>query len=306
MSFHKEKYWRRPKADGGDGGKGADVIIRADKNIWTLYDFKFRQHFFAASGGHGSSNRKKGRDAEDIIIRVPVGTLVSSLRTDCKLRELLSDGQEVVVANGGAGGKGSSHLKDRSADPSGKPGEEDELLLDLKLIADVGIVGFPNSGKSTLISSVSNARPKIASYPFTTKAPVLGVVEFKNYSFYAADIPGLIKDSHKGRGLGYQFLRHAERTKALIHLIDMAATDGRDPVNDYYAINNELKLYKEEFLKKPVIVAANKMDLPQAKDNLCRFKELVHIKVIPVSAKEKTGLKELLDVTTKKIFAHSS
>ena len=304
-SFYKDKYWRYKKPDGGDGGRGGNIIIRADKNLYTLYDFKYRQHFVAENGGQGMSNRKKGRAGQDKIIAVPLGTLTIDSRSNCRLRELLEDKQEFIAAIGGEGGKGSVLAKLDDELP-GAPGEEKELTLDLRLIADAGLIGFPNSGKSTLISKISNAHPKIAGYPFTTKEPVLGIVSREGASFSVADIPGLIKDSHLGKGLGDRFLRHIERTKVLVHLIDMAGVDSRIPWEDYRIIKEELRDYSQEVFKKPVILAANKMDLPQAKENLVTFKQKVKERVIPISALESRGLETLLDAIPKKLLAHSS
>lgn len=304
-SFYRDKYMRYPIPDGGDGGKGGDIIFRADKNLLTLLDFKYRQHFTALSGGHASSNKKKGKDAKDLIVLLPQGTTVTDSKTKCKLKDLLEDGETLRVARGGEGGKGNTHTKDE-LELKGKPGEEKELILDLKLIASVGLVGFPNSGKSTLISKLTCAKPKIASYPFTTKEPVLGMVKLKDYSFSIADIPGLIKDSHLGKGLGIQFLRHIERTEILVHLIDMAGVDGRNPIDDYHTINQELKFHSEDIFNKPRVLVANKMDLPQAKDNLKVFKSQIKQKIIPISALDSKGLGELLDAIESKLKAHSS
>jgi len=298
-SFYKDKLSRYRRADGGDGGRGADIIIRADKNLLTLYDFKFRQHFYAASGGHGSSNKKKGKDAPPTLIRVPLGTTLIDCRSNSRLRDLLEDGQELIAAKGGAGGKSNIHSEDGNF--SGQPGEEKELLLDLKLIADVGLVGFPNSGKSTLISKISGAHPKVAAYPFTTKAPVLGIVEFDDRYFSIADIPGLIMGSSQGKGLGVRFLRHIERTRILIHIIDISAFEGRDPIEDYKNINKELEGYSKELLKKPQIIAANKMDLEGSKANLLRFKKAIKKEVYPISALNKDGLEELIEAVGKKL-----
>lgn len=303
-SFYKDKYTRYKRADGGDGGKGGDIIIRADHNLLTLYDFKFQQHFRASNGGHGSSNRKKGKDAEDTLIKVPCGTLVIDTATNCRLRELLSDKEEFIAAQAGSGGKGSVHAHEEE-DLTGVPGEEKELLLDLKLIADVGLVGFPNSGKSTLISKISGAHPKVASYPFTTKAPILGMVQNDETSFSIADIPGLIKDSHLGKGLGDRFLRHIERTKLLVHMIDMAAVEGRNPVEDYQTIDDELKFFSQEAFKKPRLLVANKMDLPESRENLKNFKKAVKKKIFPISALTREGLEELVYAMQKKLFPHS-
>jgi len=297
-SFYKDKYTREGIPDGGDGGKGADIVILADKNLYTLYDFKFKHEFRGHHGGHGSSKGKKGREGEDIIIRVPVGTVIIDKETGCKLRDLDTDGATVVAACGGKGGLGNRH-KCEPVDP--KQGEERIVILDLKLIADIGLVGFPNAGKSTLISAVSNAHPKIASYPFTTKSPILGVVKQEEGFFVIADIPGLIEGSAQGRGLGDKFLHHIERTRLLIHIVDMAAVDGRDPAQDYKIINQELKSYSHEVALKPQIIVANKMDLEGAKENLERFKKAIRKKVYPISALNKEGLEELIGAIAKKI-----
>jgi GTP-binding protein len=219
QSLHRDKYQRVGIPDGGDGGKGADIIIRADRNLLTLLDFQHHRHFFGAHGGHGSSNHKKGKGSEDIIIRVPLGTTVKDFATGSILRDLDIDGEQVIVARGGKGGVGNWHRKEATP---GEPGEEKIIVLDLKLLADVGVVGFPNAGKSTLISVISNAHPKVAAYPFTTTGPILGVATSTHQKFVIADIPGLIPGASEGRGLGDQFLKHVERTKILIHLIDMA------------------------------------------------------------------------------------
>lgn len=304
-SFYRDKFDRYPKADGGDGGRGGNIVIRADRNLFTLYDFKYRKHFYSDNGANGGPNRRKGRDAADKIILVPQGTAVIDCASDTQLRELLEDGQTLIAARGGNPGKGSAHAR-QEEDCQGEPGEQKELLLDLKIIADVGLVGFPNSGKSTLISRVSNAHPKIASYPFTTQAPVLGIVNAGTKSFSVADIPGLIKDSHKGKGLGDRFLRHIERTKVLLQLIDMAGVDGRSPLEDYTVIDEELRAYSSSVYKKPRILAANKMDLPQAQVNLAHFKKAVKKKIMPISALSAEGLKELINAFKKELFAYSN
>jgi GTP-binding protein len=298
-SFYRDKYTRHGIPDGGDAGKGADIVIRAERNLDTLLDFHYRRHFFAEHGGHGSGKNKKGKDALPVIIKVPCGTVVIEARTGCVLRDLAQDQDEFVAASGGRGGLGNKRRQDATP---GEPGEEKELILDLRLIADVGVVGFPNVGKSTLITAISNARPKIAAYPFTTKFPVLGVVkDAKEAPFVVADIPGLITGSSQGKGLGDKFLRHIERTKVLVHLIDMAGFEGRDPLLDYKIINQELKSYGHEVTKKPVIIAANKMDLDGADGNLGRFKKSVRKKVYPVSALKKEGLEALIEAVRKKI-----
>lgn len=298
QSFYRDKYTRRGIADGGDGGRGGDVVIRADRNLHTLLDFRYNRHFFALHGGHGSGKNKKGKDAPALEVRVPQGTDIKDANSGFVLSKLEHDQQEVVVVKGGKGGLGNQHHRDAS---EGEPGEERELLLDLRLIADVGVAGFPNAGKSTLISQISNAHPQVASYPFTTKFPVLGMVRRGEHSFVVADIPGLIEGSSCGRGLGDRFLRHIERTKIIIHLIDMAAVEGRDPIEDYRTINQELKNYSSEVSKKIQIIAANKMDLDGAVENLARFKKAVKKKVYPVSALKKEGLEELIEAISKKL-----
>jgi GTP-binding protein len=297
--FYRDKYTRSGIPDGGDGGKGADIIIRADRNLYTLLDFRYNQHFFGLHGGHGSGKNKRGKDAPAIIIRVPCGTEIKDLKSDCVIASLNRDMQELVVACGGKGGLGNQHKIQEATE--GQPGEEKNLLLDLKLIADAGLVGFPNVGKSTLISAISNARPKIAAYPFTTKSPVLGVVGKNDEAFVIADIPGLIEGSSAGRGLGDKFLRHIERTKILIHLIDMAGYEGRCPIEDYKKINQELKAYDVGVYKKLQLIVANKMDLENSERNLKKFKRVIRKKVYPISALKKEGLEELIDAIREKL-----
>ncbi|MFA5114999.1 MAG: GTPase ObgE [Candidatus Omnitrophota bacterium] len=298
-SFYTDKYIRGKKMpDGGNGGRGADIIIRADHGIRTLLDFQYNRHFTGSNGTHGSSKNKKGKDAPAVIIKVPCGTVIKDVHTGCTLRDLSHDKEELIAAAGGRGGMGNRHHKQASG---GEAGEERELILDLKLIADVGVIGFPNVGKSTLISAVSNARPKIAAYPFTTKSPFLGVVHHGESSFVIADIPGLIEGSAEGRGLGQKFLRHIERTRVLLHVIDAAGFEGRDPLEDYRIINNELKKYKDEIARKPQVLAANKMDLEGAEENLARFKAALKKKVYPISALRKEGLEDLIEGIAKKL-----
>ena len=303
QSFYRDKYTRYGIPDGGDGGSGADIIIKVDKHLFTLLDIKYHYEFRAQNGSHGSGKHKKGKDAPPLIIRVPRGTLVKDAETQCLLRDLEKDGDNVVVARGGKGGLGNRHKQEAR---EGESGEERDLILDLKLIADVGLVGFPNSGKSTLISAISSAHPKIAAYPFTTKEPALGVVDDGIFSFVVADIPGLIEDSHKGRGLGDEFLRHIERTKILIHLVDMAGVDGRSPIEDFKTINKELKLYSKEVSVKNQIIIANKMDLEPAQNNLKQFKRQVKKKIFPISALKKQGLEVLLEAVRKELQKNSN
>ena len=298
QSLYRDKYQRQGIPDGGGGGKGADIIIRADRNLLTLLDFQYHRHFFGANGGHGSGNRKKGKGAEDVVIRVPPGTVVQDFATGSFLRDLDDDGDQVIVARGGQGGIGNGYHHEATP---GEPGEEKTILLNLKLLADVGVVGFPNAGKSTLICAISNAHPKVAAYPFTTTGPILGVVQGKHKKFVVADIPGLIPGAAEGRGLGVKFLKHIERTRILVHLIDMPGFDGRDPLEDYKNINLELKKYGKSVSRKPQIICANKMDLPGAEKNLKRFKSAVRRKIYAISALKKENLEELLDAIEKKI-----
>ncbi len=296
-SFSKGKFQRYKRPDGGDGGKGGDVVIVSDNNVQTLVDYYFRKHFRGDSGSNGSSNHKKGHDGKDCIIRVPAGTLVKDAREGITYCDLSEVRRSVVIAKGGKGGRGNSRHR---VAIKGGDGEEKYLFLELKLVADVGIVGYPNAGKSSLISHVSNARPKIADYPFTSKTPVLGLVRLgPERSFVICDIPGLIEGAHSGRGLGDEFLRHVERTKILIHMIDMAAVDQRDPVQDLKSINKELDLYKTGLLKRPQILVANKMDLPDAVENLRRFKQKTRRVIYPISCVTGEGIKDMLEAAYK-------
>jgi len=302
-SFYRDKYTRKGIADGGDGGKGADIIIIADRNLHTLLDFKYNRHFTGSHGGHGSGKQKKGRDAPAVVMRVPVGTVIRDAATDCILADLEKDADRVVVAKGGKGGMGNRHRMDATP---GEPGEEKELALDLKLIADVGVIGFPNVGKSTLISNISNAHPKVAAYPFTTKSPVLGVVNYQDDKFVIADIPGLIEGSSHGRGLGDKFLRHVERTKILLHMVDISGFEGRDPVSDFKTINKELREYGKQVALKKQIICANKIDLDSSRVNLERFRKIIKKKVYPISALNKQGLEELVEAIARKVQKGSS
>ncbi len=298
-SFSKGKFQRHKRPDGGDGGKGGDVIIISDNNVQTLVNFYFQKHFKAESGSNASSNHKKGADGRDCVIRVPVGTVVKDRDEDITYCDLDKVGRSVVIATGGEGGKGNSRRRDATP---GKDGEEKNVVLELKLVADVGIIGYPNVGKSSLVARISNARPKIANYPFTTKTPVLGFVRLDSErSFLVCDIPGLIEGAHSGRGLGDEFLRHVERTQVLIHMIDMAAVDGRDPVHDLDSINKEIGLYNPALKKRPQVLVANKMDLPAASGNLQRFKKKLKKKINPISCVTGEGIKEMLEATFKEL-----
>lgn len=292
ISFYRDKFMRHPIPDGGDGGRGGDVVFVADKGVQTLLDFRFKQHHKGNNGSNASSKNKKGRTGADLMLRVPVGTIIRDHDTKLLISDLVEDKQRVVVALGGKGGRGNNKNRNPS---SPEQGEQRKIDLELKLIADVGIVGFPNAGKSTLISNVSKVRSKIANYPFTTKQPILGIVYVDDFSFVMADLPGIIEGAHEGRGLGDKFLRHAERTKVLVHLIDMAGTEGRDPLDDYKKINDELEAYGEKLVYKEKLVVANKMDLPEAKEYLKKFKKKYKsVKILSISAQAREGLDEFL------------
>ncbi len=293
-SHYSDKYTRYPIPNGGDGGHGADVVIKADRNLHTLLDYRFKQHFQAESGGHASSNNKRGKSGETYILPVPVGTLVWDDETNLLIRDLSTSGDQVTVAVGGQGGRGNN--KNKTVLPP-KPGEIRTVRLELKVIADVGLVGFPNAGKSTLISAISKVKSKIANYHFTTKAPILGIVKddtMDGKDFVVADLPGLIEGAHEGKGLGHKFLKHAERTKILVHVIDMSGSEGRNPTEDYFQICEELDLYSDELLQKHRLLVANKMDMPQSKANLTKFKRKVKLPIFPISAQEKEGLEDLV------------
>ena len=294
-SHYQDKFMRYPHANGGDGGNGGDVIFMADRNLYTLLDYRFKQHYEGKRGAHGGSSNKRGANGEPCVLRVPVGTMVWDHDNDLLVRDLAVHGDSVTVCKGGAGGHGNNH--NRTVTPP-YAGEVRMVRLELKVIADVGLIGFPNAGKSTLICAVSKVKSKIANYPFTTKAPILGIVKDEDGNtdkdFVMADLPGLIEGAHEGKGLGHQFLKHAERTKILVHVIDMSGAEGRDPVDDYRLICDELDLYSEELSHKHRILVANKMDLAEAKKNLARFKRKVTKDIFPVSAKEHQGLEEVM------------
>lgn len=284
---------RAYKPTGGDGGEGGSIIIEAQHNIQTLLDFQMNRHFEAEKGFNGSSSFKTGACGEDRVIGVPPGTEVFDAGTGELLRDLDKIGARVVVCRGGAGGKGNTKKTDATP---GEPGEQKEILLRLKLIADAGLIGFPNAGKSTLISRISNARSKIAPYPFTTKNPILGVVKFEDGpTKVVADIPGLIEGASAGRGMGFDFLKHVERTRILLHVIDFAAVDGRDPIGDYKKIREELAAYSEKLAEKKEIIVANKMDVPEAKERLKEFKKKIKKEIFPISAATGEGVDALLN-----------
>jgi len=303
VSFRREKYVPRGGPDGGDGGKGGDVCLQASERKHTLLDFRYHHLFKAASGKHGSGQNRHGRGGEDLVLEVPPGTIVKDIETGEILADLVRLGQRWVAAKGGAGGKGNTRFASstkqvpREAE-DGQEGEERELLLELKLFADVGLVGFPNAGKSTFIASISAARPKIADYPFTTLVPNLGVVQYGDAQpFVVADIPGLIEGAHQGAGLGTRFLRHIERTHILVHVIDVTQVPLDDPLEPYRQIEHELSSYSEDLCEKVRIIALNKVDLiedPQRLEAITEpYRQTGH-PVFSISALRRQGLQELV------------
>jgi GTP-binding protein len=311
-SFRREAHVPRGGPDGGDGGRGGHIYILADAHLNTLLPFREQRHFKAERGGNGGGSRKHGRDGKDLTIRVPPGTLVhATIDGEAYDVDLAAPGMRLLAARGGKGGLGnvhfatSTHQTPRIAE-LGQPGEAFELDLELKSLADVGLVGFPNAGKSTLLSIVSAARPKIGAYPFTTIQPNLGVVAVGDYSFVVADIPGLIEGAHRGVGLGFDFLRHVERTRLLIHLVDAAGVDGRDPLDDYHKINEELRLYQPELALRPQIVALNKADLPEAQANLDQLIAAVRTperEVFVISGATRAGVDALMQHVAARLSA---
>lgn len=289
------KHWRG-KPDGGDGGEGGKIVLKANFHLWSLLDFKYKRHFRAQDGKHGGSQKRRGENGKDCVVEVPVGTSVKDFDNQYLLGDLDADGKTLVVAKGGRGGLGNVHKREVT---EGEPGQELNLDLELKLISDIGIIGFPNVGKSSLIRCISKAKSKVASFPFTTKNPILGVVDLDDKRLVVADMPGLIKDAHKGKGLGLQFLRHISRAKVLLHMVDMSGLEARDPVEDYEATNRELEFYNRKLLDKPQLLVANKMDLESSEENLKKFKAKVNKEIIPISALKKTGIGELLEALNK-------
>ncbi|MEE8299148.1 MAG: GTPase ObgE [Thermodesulfobacteriota bacterium] len=303
VSFRREKYVPRGGPNGGDGGHGGDVVMVARRNMSSLLDHRYQQHYRAKRGEHGRGKDQHGKNSEHLLIPVPMGTIVKDFETEEFLGDLTENNQELIVAKAGRGGKGnarfvsSTNQAPKIAEPGGE-GEERTLKLELKLLADVGLLGFPNAGKSTLISTISAARPKIADYPFTTLVPNLGVVSYGDgATFVLADIPGLIEGAHEGAGLGIQFLRHIERTKILIHLLDLSPITNRDPIEDYETMNRELKAYSEELSKKPQILALNKIDITEVREDLEEIEKHFSksgIKTFPISSATGEGTKELV------------
>jgi len=317
LAFRREKFVPRGGPSGGDGGLGGSVFVVASPHTNTLINYRFHPEFSAERGDHGQGSNRTGRNGENLELAVPIGTLVYEKTGDAEhpmrlLADLAEEGQRVLVAKGGRGGLGNAHFATstnrapRKVQP-GEPGEIKDLRLELKLLADVGLVGFPNAGKSTLISRISAARPKIADYPFTTLTPNLGVVQMSgDRSFVVADVPGLIEGAHRGLGLGHQFLRHLERTKVLIHLVDVSSASGRDPVDDFETVRTELELFDQAFASKPQIVAANKIDAMDDEDRLTRLEKRAKKLKLPffrISGVTGEGVPALLESAWKHLAA---
>lgn len=308
VSFRREPFVPEGGPDGGDGGKGGDVIFQADRNLRTLMDFKYKRKYEAENGQNGMKKKRFGKYGEDLIIKVPMGTMVIDEETGLVMKDLTEDGQSFVAAKGGKGGKGNTNFKNsvRQAPnfaEAGGAAKERSVILEMKVIADVGLVGFPNVGKSSLLSVTTTAQPKIENYHFTTIAPNLGVVKIFDTSFVMADIAGIIEGAHKGLGLGLKFLKHIERTRVLIHVVDVSGSEGRDPIDDFKKINAELAMYSDRVANKPMLVAANKMDMISEDDpKYIEFKEFVEgegYKVFPICAPLNLGVRELMAATAE-------
>ncbi len=315
VSFRREKYVPNGGPDGGDGGKGGDIIFEVDEGMNTLADYRHKRKFAAQNGEEGGKRNCHGKKGEDLILKVPEGTIIREAETDKVIADMSGENRRQIVLKGGNGGLGNQHYATSTmqAPKYAKPGQEAielEVKLELKVIADVGLVGFPNVGKSTLLSRVTNAQPKIANYHFTTLNPNLGVVDFEDGGFVIADIPGLIEGASEGIGLGHEFLRHIERTKVMIHMVDAASVEGRDPIEDIRAINKELEAYNPKLLEKPQVIAANKIDAIYEGENeiIQKLRETFEpegIEVYPISAVSGKGVKELL-YAVKKLLEHFS
>jgi GTPase len=304
VSFRREKFVPKGGPDGGDGGKGGDIILQADRNLSTLLDFRYRRRYTAERGEHGRGSDQRGRDGSDCVIRVPLGTVVRSTGSGAVLVDLVAPEQRFIAAHGGRGGRGNTHFKSptKQAPRYAQPGESGEtrwLSLELKLLADVGLMGLPNAGKSTLLARISAARPKIAPYPFTTLVPQLGIVRLRDErSCIVADIPGIIEGAHDGKGLGHQFLRHIERTRLLVHLVDMTSCGEDNPLLSFDTVNRELLAYAACLVEKPQVVVATKMDVPSAKHAWERFQPAIAalgLRVVAISAVTGEGIGTLLD-----------
>jgi len=303
VTFHREKYVAAGGPDGGDGGKGGNVVAVADKNVSTLLDFKYKKKYIAENGGNGMDSRRSGKNGEDLVIKFPCGTIIRDAESGKVICDLKKDGDSAIIARGGSGGWGNSHFATSTRQTpkfakAGLKGDARDVTLELKLIADVGLLGFPNVGKSTFLSIVSDAKPKIANYHFTTLQPNLGVVNMGDGSFVIADIPGIIEGASEGVGLGHDFLRHVERTRVLLHFVDVSGCEARNPLEDFDTINTELEKYSPKLAEKPQIVVANKMDIPTFFDNFEAFKNELEgrgYKVFGISGATKQGVTEVLN-----------
>lgn len=301
MAFRREKYIAMGGPFGGNGGKGADIIFKADEGLRTLIDLRYQKHIKGVPGMNGQGKNKNGKNAEDVIVKVPVGTTVKDNETGMIIGDLTKNGQEIIVAYGGRGGRGNVTLATKSNPcPSycekGEPGENRKVKVELRMLADVGLVGLPSVGKSTILSKITNANPKIASYHFTTLSPNLGVVSTTDYAYTIADLPGLIEGASTGVGLGHKFLKHIERTKIIAHIIDMSGIEGRNPYEDYLTIRKELEEFSPKLLNKPEIIIANKMDIPSSEENLKEFKNKINLPIYEISAINNDGLDKVIKV----------
>lgn len=310
VSFRREPFVPEGGPDGGDGGKGGDVIFQADRNLRTLMDFRYKRKYEAENGQDGMKKKRYGKNGNDLVIKVPAGTVVIDEESGLVMKDLIEDGDSFVAAKGGKGGKGNVHFKNsvRQAPNFAEAGgfaKERSVILEMKVIADVGLVGFPNVGKSSLLATATSAQPKIENYHFTTIDPNLGVVKIFDTSFVMADIAGIIEGAHKGLGLGLKFLKHIERTKVLIHVVDVSGSEGRDPIDDFEKINHELSMYSSKVSAKPMLVAANKMDMIEEDDpQYIAFKEHVEskgLRVFPICAPINIGVHELLAATAEEL-----
>lgn len=299
VSFHREKYVPKGGPDGGDGGRGGDVYFQADPSINTLLSFRYNQRFKAENGDNGKGNNMTGKKGADLVIKVPRGTIVKDSKTGSIIADIFNEGEKVLILKGGRGGRGNARFctptrRAPAFAENGDSARQRKLRLELKTIADIGLVGYPNVGKSTLLSVISKAKPKIANYPFTTLSPNLGVVSCYDDSFIVADIPGLIEGAAEGTGLGHSFLRHVERVRLIVHLVDISGSEGRNAVDDYNVIRDELKRYSKELYNLPEIVVANKIDLLNSKDSIDEFEQKTQKKVLKISAATTEGIKELV------------
>jgi len=307
VAFRREKFVPRGGPSGGDGGRGGHVILQGDRDVASLIGLYYQPHQRAEDGGHGKGKNLHGRNGKDRVVRIPCGTEVRGAADDALLADIVEHGQTFVVARGGAGGLGNTHWKSATHQAprehtDGEAGEQIDLRLTLKLVADAGLVGFPNAGKSSLLRALSDAHPKVGAYPFTTLNPVIGTLIFDDYRrLTVADIPGLIEGAHAGVGLGHDFLRHIERAAGLVFVIDMGAVDGREPADDYRKLREELRLHREDLASRPSIVVANKMDLADAAENLAAFKRDTGTDPLPVSATEKQGLDALRSALRRQV-----